>query len=350
MDKLKVSLLGATGMVGQKIVKLLAKHPQLELVKVSASPSKVGKKYREAVRWIEPGDVPEEIADLPVVSTNYEDHKDVDVVLSALPNEIAENIELELVRKGKVVISNASPFRMDPDVPLINPEINWEHLELLKYQKQRKGWEGLLVKNPNCTAAIISLPIKPLLDIFRNKKVTITTLQSVSGAGYNGVPYMSIEGNVIPYIKGEEDKIAKELTKLTGKVEDGKIVHENIDSSVTSTRVPTRVGHMAVINVIAGDEKINLNEIKERLKNFKSLPQIRNLPTAPKRPIIVRDEEDRPQPLLDVSNENGMAVTVGRLRHENGVLRMVVLGDNLVRGAAGITVLTLEVMKALGYV
>jgi aspartate-semialdehyde dehydrogenase len=350
VDKLKVSLLGATGMVGQKMVKLLANHPQLELVKVSASPSKVGKKYREAVRWIEPGDVPEEVADLPVVSTNYEDHKDVDVVLSALPNEIAESIELELVRKGKVVISNASPFRMDPDVPLINPEVNWEHLELLKYQKQRKGWEGLLVKNPNCTAAIISLPIKPLLDIFRNKKVIITTLQSVSGAGYNGVPYMSIEGNVIPYIKGEEDKIAKELTKLTGRVEDGKIVHENIDSSVTSTRVPTRVGHMAVINVIAGDEKINLNEIKERLKNFKSLPQIKNLPTAPKRPIIVRDEEDRPQPILDVNNENGMAVTVGRLRHENGVLRMVVLGDNLVRGAAGITVLTLEVMKALGYV
>ncbi len=350
MDKLKVSLLGATGMVGQKMVKILAKHPQFELVKVSASPGKIGKKYKEAVKWVEPGDIPEEVADLNVVSTDYNDHKDVDVVLSALPNEIAESIELDLVKKGKVVISNASPFRMDPDVPLINPEVNWEHLELLKYQRQRKGWNGLLVKNPNCTAAIISMPVKPLLDVFRGKKVVITTLQSVSGAGYNGVSYMSIEGNVIPYIKGEEDKIARELTKLTGRLEGDKIVPENIDSSVTSTRVPTRVGHMAVINVITGEEKVNTNEVKDRLRNFKSLPQLKNLPTAPKRPIIVRDEEDRPQPILDVNNENGMAVTVGRIRHEGGVLRMVVLGDNLVRGAAGITILTLEVMKELGYV
>ena len=350
MDKLKVSLLGATGMVGQKMVRILAKHPYLELVKVSASPSKIGKKYKEAVKWVEPGDIPEEVADLKVVSTNYEDHKDVDVVLSALPNEIAETIELDLVKKGKIVVSNASPFRMDPDVPLINPEVNWEHLELLKYQRERKGWNGLLVKNPNCTAAIISMPLKPILDLVRGKKIVITTLQAVSGAGYNGVSFMSIESNIIPYIKGEEDKIARELTKLEGRVNNGKLILENIDASVTSTRVPTRVGHMAVINIITGEEKVNLDEVKEALRNFKSLPQVKNLPTAPKKPIIVRDEEDRPQPYLDVGNENGMAVTVGRLRHEGGVLRLVALGDNLVRGAAGITILTLELMKELGYV
>ncbi|BFH74300.1 aspartate-semialdehyde dehydrogenase [Sulfurisphaera javensis] len=348
-DKIKVSLLGSTGMVGQKMVKMLAKHPYLELVKVSASPSKIGKKYKEAVKWIEQGDIPEEVQDLPIVSTNYEDHKDVDVVLSALPNELAESIELELVKNGKVVVSNASPFRMDPDVPLINPEVNWEHLELLKVQRERKGWKGILVKNPNCTAAIMSMPIKPLLDIAVKSKIIITTLQAVSGAGYNGIPFMAIEGNIIPYIKGEEDKIAKELTKLNGKITNGQIIPANLDSNITSIRVPTRVGHMGVINIIT-DEKINIEEIKKTLKNFKSLPQQKNLPTAPKQPIIVRDEEDRPQPIIDVSAENGMAVTVGRIRHENGVLRMVVLGDNLIRGAAGITILTVEVMKELGYI
>ncbi|MBP1357287.1 MAG: aspartate-semialdehyde dehydrogenase [Sulfolobus sp.] len=348
-DKIKVSLLGSTGMVGQKMVRMLAKHPYLELVKVSASPSKIGKKYKDSVKWIEQGDIPEEARDLPIVSTNYEDHKDVDVVLSALPNELAESIELDLVKNGKVVVSNASPFRMDPDVPLINPEVNWEHLELLKTQGQRKGWKGLLVKNPNCTAAIMSMPIKPILDIAQKSKILITTLQAVSGAGYNGIPYMAIEGNIIPYIKGEEDKIAKELTKLNGKLENNQIAPAKLDTNVTSIRVPTRVGHMGVINIIT-EEKINLEEIKKTLMNFKSLPQQKNLPTAPRQPIIVREEEDRPQPIIDVVAENGMAVTVGRIRHENNVLRFIVLGDNLIRGAAGITILTVELMKELGFI
>ena len=349
VDKIKVSLLGSTGMVGQKMVRLLANHPYLELVKVSASPSKIGKKYKDAVKWIEPGDIPESVKDLPIVSTSYEDHKDVDVVLSALPNELAEGIELELVKNGKIVVSNASPFRMDPDVPLINPEVNWEHLELLKKQQEKKGWKGLLVKNPNCTAAIMSMPLKPLLDIAEKSKIVITTLQAVSGAGYNGLPFMAIDGNIIPYIKGEEDKIAKELTKLNGRLKDGEIAPARLDVSVTSIRVPTRVGHMGVIDIIT-NEKIDVEEVKQRLKNFKSLPQVKNLPTAPKTPIIVREEEDRPQPLLDVSAENGMAITVGRIRHENNVLRLIALGDNLVRGAAGITILTVELMKELGYI
>lgn len=348
-DKIKVSLLGSTGMVGQKMVKMLAKHPYLELVKVSASPSKIGKKYKDAVKWVEQGDIPEEVQDLPIVSTNYEDHKDVDVVLSALPNELAETIELDLVKNGKIVVSNASPFRMDPDVPLLNPEVNWEHLELLKIQRGKKGWKGLLVKNPNCTAAIMSMPLKPLLDIAQKSKILINTLQAVSGAGYNGISFMSIEGNIIPYIKGEEDKIAKELTKLNGKFENNQIIPAKLDSSVTSIRVPTRVGHMGIINIIT-EEKINIEEIKKTLKNFKSLPQQKNLPTAPKQPIIVREEEDRPQPIIDVGAENGMAVSVGRIRHENNVLRLVVLGDNLIRGAAGITILTVEVMRELGYI
>jgi aspartate-semialdehyde dehydrogenase len=350
MDKLKVSLLGSTGMVGQKMVKMLSNHPFIELTKVSASPAKIGKKYEEAVKWIE-GEIPENVKDMRLVSTEPEDHKDVDVVLSALPNELAEDIELKLVRAGKIVVSNASPYRMDPEVPLINPEINWQHLELVKTQQSKRGWKGLLVKNPNCTAAIMSLPLKPLTELITQRKIIMTTLQAVSGAGYNGLSFMSIYNNIIPYIKGEEEKIPKEIGKMLGQVQDGQILNAKINARVTSIRVPIKVGHMGVINILLNEsDKIDVEEIKRELANFKSLPQEKNLPTAPKKPIIVNEDESRPQPEIDLKIENGMAVSVGRISVENNVLRMVVLGDNLVRGAAGITILTVEVMKELGYI
>ncbi|ABP95855.1 MULTISPECIES: aspartate-semialdehyde dehydrogenase [Metallosphaera] len=348
MDKLKVSLLGATGMVGQKMVRLLSSHPYIELTKVSASPGKIGKRYIEAVKWVEGGEVPEQARDLKIVSTEPEDHKDVDVVLSALPNELAEGIELKLVREGITVVSNASPFRMDPEVPLINPEVNWDHLKLLETQRQKRGWKGLLVKNPNCTAAIMSMPIKPLLK-YRLNHMIITTLQAVSGAGYNGLSFMSITNNVIPFIKGEEEKIPKESGKMLGTLVNDSIRHVELKALVTSTRVPVKVGHMGVMYLFF-DSPVNAEEVKRDLSSFKSLPQERNLPTAPKTPIRVLEGEDRPQPEIDVSAERGMAISVGRVKNENGALRMVVLGDNLVRGAAGITILTLEVMKELGYV
>lgn len=349
VDKIKVSLLGSTGMVGQKMVRMLANHPYIELVKVSASPQKIGKKYKEIVKWIESGEIPENVADLRVVSTNPEDHKDVDVVLSALPNELAEDIELKLVKEGKIVVSNASPFRMDNDVPLINPEINWDHLELLKYQKINKNWKGLLIKNPNCTAAILSMPIKPLEKLLKIKAIYITTLQAVSGAGYNGLPFMAIDGNIIPWIKGEEEKIPKEINKMLGKTENNKLIHANLELHATTIRVPTKVGHMGVMNIITESE-FNEGEIKKVLAEYKSLPQTKDLPTAPKKPIIVLDEEDRPQPIRDLQYYNGMAVTVGRIKREGNNLRLIVLGDNLIRGAAGITILTLEVLRELGYV
>ncbi|TRM74584.1 aspartate-semialdehyde dehydrogenase [Sulfolobus sp. E1] len=349
VDKIRVSLLGSTGMVGQKMVRMLANHPYIELVKVSASPSKIGKKYREAVKWIEPDEIPEKVADLPMVSTDIEDHKDVDVVLSALPNELAEDVELKLVKEGKIVVSNASPFRMDPDVPLINPEINWDHLELLKRQKLNKNWKGLLIKNPNCTAAILSMPLKPLERLVKAKGIYVTTLQAVSGAGYSGLPFMAIEGNVIPWIKGEEDKIPREINKMLGKLINNSISQAGLQIYATTTRVPVKIGHMGVINIVT-EGKVNEEEIKKSLREFRSLPQEKNLPTAPKVPIMVLDEEDRPQPMRDLQYYNGMSVAVGRVRAEEGLLRLIVLGDNLVRGAAGITILTLEVMKELGYV
>jgi aspartate-semialdehyde dehydrogenase (non-peptidoglycan organisms) len=348
MDKLRVSLLGSTGMVGQKMVRLLSSHPFIELAKVSASPNKVGKKYKEAVKWIEEGEIPEAAQDLTVVSTSPEDHRDVDVVLSALPNELAEDVELKLVREGITVVSNSSPFRMDPEIPLINPEINWEHLRLLETQRQKRGWKGLMVKNPNCTAAILSMPLKPLLKYGLNKLV-ITTLQAVSGAGYNGLPFMSIGNNVIPYIKGEEDKIPKESGKMLGELQGDKIAYVKLDALVTATRVPVKVGHMGVVTALF-NSPVNAEEVRKELMNFRAFPQDRNLPTAPKHPIRVLEGEDRPQPEIDVKAEGGMAVSVGRIRQEGDSIRFVVLGDNLVRGAAGITILTLEVMRELGYI
>ncbi|QKQ99347.1 aspartate-semialdehyde dehydrogenase [Metallosphaera tengchongensis] len=348
MDKLRVSLLGATGMVGQKMVRLLSNHPFIELTKVSASPGKIGKKYSEAVKWVEGGEIPQHATDLRVVSTEPEDHKDVDVVLSALPNELAEGIELKLVREGITVVSNASPFRMDPEVPLINPEVNWEHLKLLDTQRQKRGWKGLMVKNPNCTAAIMSMPIKPLLK-YKLNNLIITTLQAVSGAGYNGLSFMSITNNVIPYIKGEEDKIPKESGKMLGRLNGDRIDHVELKAMVTSTRVPVKVGHMGVMYLFF-DSQVNAEEVKNELSRFRSLPQEKNLPTAPKTPIRILEGEDRPQPEIDVRSENGMSISVGRVKNEGNAIRMVVLGDNLVRGAAGITILTLEVMRELGYV
>ncbi len=225
--------------------------------------------------------------------------------------------------------------------------MNWEHLQILKHQRERKGWKGVMVKNPNCTASIMTMPLKPIFSSVSSKRTFITTLQAVSGAGYSGLPFMAIENNVIPYIKGEEDKIPKEINKMLGKIEDGKIKNANNVIYVTSTRVPVKVGHMGVINVEL-QEKVDPESVKRSIREFKSLPQLRGLPTAPKFPIVLRDEEDRPQPARDLSE--GMSTSVGRIKVEDDILRFVVLGDNLVRGAAGITVLTLEVMKELGYI
>ena len=324
MGKIRASLLGATGLVGQSMIRMLEGHPFIELVKVSASPAKVGHRYCDSVRWVVGGRVPDYVCDMRLVSTEPKDHRDVDVVLSALPNDVAARVEDELVSSGVNVISNASPRRMDAGIPLINPEINWQSLE------QVRGRDAWLVKNPNCTTAIISLSLAPLVEFLG--RLFITTMQSVSGAGYMGVPFLAISDNVIPYIKGEEEKIAAEL---------GKIMGREMDVHVTSTRVPVSYGHMAIIEA---ETKLGLDDVVKALSGFTSFPQLHGLPSAPRRPIILVNDVDGPQPKRDL---NPMAVSVGRLSLRGGYLRMVVLGDNIVRGAAGITILTLETMREM---
>ncbi|MGC8607472.1 MAG: aspartate-semialdehyde dehydrogenase [Vulcanisaeta sp.] len=336
MDRVRVSILGSTGLVGQWMVKLLANHPFIEVVKLSASPGKVGRKYGEVVHWFLPGDVPEYARDLVLVSTDPSDHRDVDVVLSALPNDVANAVESRLLASGLNVISNASPERINPRVPLINPEVNWNHLTVLREVKG--NW---LVKNPNCTAAIISMPLKPINELIR--ELHIVTLQSVSGAGYLGISYLAIDGNVIPFIKGEEEKIDAEINKMLGSQYVDHYVPWSKNVYVTTTRVPVKYGHMAVIHAVLNDS-IDQKQIIERLRGFRSFQQEQELPTAPREPIKVLDRVDAPQPMRDL---DPMAVSVGRVLVRNNVLRMIALGDNLVRGAAGITILTLETMKVL---
>ena len=337
MDRVRVSILGATGLVGQWMVKLLANHPFIEVVGLSASPGKVGRKYGEAVHWFIPGDVPEYARDITLVSTDPKDHKSADVVLSALPNEVAWPIESKLLEAGLNVISNASPERMNPRIPLINPEVNWEHLGILREVKG--NW---IVKNPNCTAAIISMPLKPIQDLI--EALHIVTLQSVSGAGYLGLSYLAIDGNVIPFIKGEEEKIDAELNKMLGRQYPDRFEPWGRSVYVTTTRVPVKYGHMAVIHAVLNRD-VDTKYVVDKLSRFKSLPQERELPTAPREPIKVINRVDAPQPARDL---DPMAVSVGRVAVKDRVLRLVALGDNLVRGAAGITILTVETMKALG--
>jgi aspartate-semialdehyde dehydrogenase len=336
MGRVRISILGSTGLVGQWMVKLLDNHPFIEVVKLSASPGKVGRRYGDVVSWFVPGDVPEYARDIVLVSTDPSDHKDVDVVLSALPNEVAISVERKLLESGINVISNAAPERLNPRVPLINPEVNWDHLEVLREVKG--SW---LVKNPNCTAAIISIPIKPLQELI--EELHIVTLQSVSGAGYLGLSYLAIDGNVIPFIKGEEEKIEAELNKMLGKQSRDGYEPWNRPIYVTATRVPVKYGHMAVIHAVLR-EPVDQGSVINRLRSFRSLPQEAGLPTAPREPIRVINRVDAPQPARDL---DPMAISVGRVLVRGNVLRMVALGDNLVRGAAGVSILTLEVMRHL---
>lgn len=337
MDKIRVSLLGATGMVGQKMIRILADHPYIDLVKISASATRAGKEYGKTVNWIEQGPIPERYRNMPLVSTSPEDHRDVDYVLSALPPEAAEGVEVKLIKSGINVISNASPFRMSEDVPLINPELNFNHLELME------GKETTYVKNPNCTSAIMAMPLAEILGT-DYRRISIVSMQAISGAGYSGLPYMSIDDNIVPYIHGEEEKIPAEISKMYGSIENGKIKNRKMRINVTSVRVPVKVGHMGVIN-IETDTEPDLEKLKQKMGSFAPLKRFSGLYSAPAHPLVVHEEEDRPQNALDTYS--GMEVHVGRMSYRDGILRMVVLGNNLVRGAAGITVLTVETMKQM---
>ncbi len=343
--KIPVAVLGATGSVGQRFVQLLECHPWFEVAEVVASERSVGRSYREAADWRLDAFVPERVGDMVV--KDYSDELESPIAFSALPGEVAEEIEERLARNGHAVLSNTSFHRMGEDIPLMIPEVNPDHARAIETQQKNRGWSGFIVTNPNCSAIHMVLTLKPLQDAFGLEQVAVTTLQAVSGAGYPGVPSLDMIDNVVPFIRTEEEKMAEETQKLLGKWNDG-FHYDPVVVSATCTRVPVRDGHTEAVSVKLGQDATP-DEVAEVFRAFRGRPQMLDLPSAPKRPIVVRDEPNRPQPNLDRDTERGMASVVGRLRECPifGV-KYVLLGHNTIRGAAGASILNAELFKVEG--
>jgi len=349
MEKIKVGILGATGVVGQRLVSLLADHPWFELTELAASDRSSGETYGVVTRWQLPIDMPERVRELRVKECLPE--LDCQLVFSALPAEIAQRVEIEFARAGYVVCSNASAHRLDSDVPLVIPEVNPDHLEMIPHQRRKRGFDkGFIVTNPNCSTIHLVLALKPLMDSFGIKQVMVTTLQAISGAGYPGLPSLEILDNVIPYINHEEEKLETETKKLLGHLHHTVFIPAAIEISAQCNRVPTQDGHLECVS-LALEGKPSLEELRSALASFTALPQAMRLPSAPEHPIIVREEIDRPQPRLDRDAERGMASVVGRIR-KCPILgyKMVILGHNTIRGAAGAALLNAELLVARGFV
>jgi aspartate-semialdehyde dehydrogenase len=342
--KYRVGILGATGMVGQRFVQLLEDHPQFEVTAVAASDRSQGKSYREACTWRLTGEMPEAVRGLIVQPPAPP--LDCDLVFSSLPGDIARESEGSFAGAGYPVISNSSAFRMDEDVPLLIPEVNHEHLGLLERQRARNSSGGFLVTNPNCSTIMIALALAPLHASFGVEACVATTLQALSGAGYPGVASLDILDNVLPYIGGEEEKIETETKRILGRFNDSQIETSSMAVSAQCHRVNVNDGHMAAMRVKFA-RKVELQEIRESLASFRSLPQELGLHSAPSVPIVIRDEQDRPQPKHDRDAGNGMTITIGRLMPD-AVLdyRFVVLSHNTIRGAAGAAILNAELLIA----
>jgi aspartate-semialdehyde dehydrogenase len=346
-DRIPVGVLGATGLVGQRFVALLARHPWFRLEAVAASERRVGERYGESVEWYIEEPLPEEAAGLELRPPRPESFRDVEFVFVALPKEAAAPLEPELARMGKVVVSNASVYRMEPDVPLLNPEANWEHIRLLEEQRRRRGWSGAILKVPNCTTAVLTLSLAPLHAAYGVREVYMTSMQAISGAGFRGVPGYAIVDNIIPFIRGEEEKVVRETNKILGRLEGGEVKPAGIEVVATTTRVPVLDGHLESVVARLGAEP-SLEEVVETWRSWRSKPQELGLPTAPQQPVVVRREQDRPQPRLDRKEGRGMSVVVGRpMLAKPGLLRYLVLGHNTVRGAAGTGVLIAELYAKL---
>lgn len=347
MPRLPVAILGATGAVGQKFVALLAEHPWFEIVQLSASADRVGRRYGDVVRWREITPLPPELAS--IVMTEAGPTGAARLAFSALDAAVARDVEPAFARAGVLVVSNASAFRMAADVPLLIPEVNADHLALLDTQRRVRGWTGGIIANPNCSTAILITALTPLHRAFGVKRLTVATLQAASGAGYPGVPSLDLLDNVIPWISGEEEKIAEETRKLLGTLEETVVRAAPITASVMVHRVPVTDGHMVSASVEFHTVP-SVDDALQALRAFRGSERVAGLPTSPLPPIEVDVRDDRPQTRLDRDRGLGMGVTVGRVRPcPVGHLRFTALGHNLVRGAAGAAIQNAELLVAAGY-
>ena len=347
--KWRAGVLGATGIVGQRLVNLLAEHPWFELTEVAASERSSGRTYAEAVRWHLETPIPEVARDLVV--KGVEPALDCDFVFSALDSSVAGPVEEDFARAGYPVVSNSRNHRMDADVPLLIPEVNAAHLDAIPVQRKNRGYDtGFIVTNPNCSTAGLVLVLKPLADAFGLERIFVVTLQAISGAGYPGVASMDIQGNVVPFISGEEEKMESEPQKLLGKWDGTRFVEAGLGISAHCNRVPVLDGHLECVSL--GLKKIaSLAEVREALRTFEVDHELAALPTALRHPVIVMDEENRPQPRRDVEAGEGMAAVVGRIRecplHD---VKLTLLSHNLLRGAAGAALLNAELLAARGFI
>jgi len=338
MKKISVAVLGATGTVGQKFILLLQDHPYFEVKELVASERSAGKRYAEACNWKQSSAVPQALENLVVKST--EEPLDSTVCFSGMDSSVAGPVEEALAGRGHFVISNSKNHRMDPDVPIIIPEINHDHLDIVKIQ----SYKGGIVTNSNCSTMFLAMALAPLYSNFGIEAVQVSTMQAISGAGYPGVASLDILGNVIPYIGGEEEKLETEPQKILGSFENRRIVSASFPISAQCNRVPVYDGHTETVSVkLAGKTKIS--EVRRAISEFKGLPQEAGLPSAPDKPLLLNDAPDRPQPARDVWLNRGMSTVIGRLR-ECPVFdfKMVILGHNTVRGAAGAAILNAETM------
>ena len=344
--KIEVGILGATGMVGQHFVKLLDNHPWFQLKWLGASDRSAGKRYGEATSWRLDGSMPASVAELRVEDCSPAQAPRL--MFSAMDASVAAEIETAFAEAGHSVVSNSRNHRMEPDVPLLVPEINPDHLQLIPHQRRKRGWSGLIVTNPNCSTVVLAMSLAPLKP-FGITRVLATTLQAISGAGYPGVAAMDINNNVIPFVSGEEEKMQQETQKILGELAGEGIRPLPAKVSAHCNRVPVVDGHTVTVSVELA-QKHREQDLLAALEDFKGVPQQRRLPSAPRKPLIYLLDRDRPQPRRDVERERGMAIFIGRLR-PCPVLdyKYVALGHNAIRGAAGAAVLNAELMYSEGF-
>jgi aspartate-semialdehyde dehydrogenase len=347
-SRFRVGILGATGTVGQRFIQMLERHPQWEVTAVAASDRSEGKAYADACSWRLAVEMPTAVRNLRVEAPRPP--LDCDLIFSSLPAEMAQNAEEEFARAGYPVISNSSACRMQKDVPLLIPEVNHEHLRLIEVQRATRGFRpgGFIVTNPNCSTVMLALALAPLHKHFGVTAVVATTMQALSGAGYPGVASLDAIDNVLPYIQSEEEKIERETLKILGRMNADEIAPAEFPVSAQCHRVNVSDGHMGAVRVKLA-RPARLEEVRAAFASFTSLPQELRLHTAPERPLVVRDEPDRPQPRLDRDAGGGMSVTVGRIMPDRVLdYRFIALSHNTIRGAAGAAILNAELLAARG--
>lgn len=341
-----VAILGATGAVGQTFVRLLEDHPWFEIAELAASERSAGKTYVDAAHWLE-GSMPTAVRELRVLPCDPSSVRSP-IIFSALDAAVAKETEPAFAHSGRVVLSNAKSYRMDPDVPLVVPDVNSAHLGLIDGQRGGRGWTGAIVTNANCAAAVASMALAPLHAAFGVRSIFAATMQAASGAGYPGVASLDILSNVIPYISDEEPKIEAELRKILGALNGDRVTEAPITVSAHANRVPVEHGHTVCMS-IGFDRKASAADAEDVLRSWRGAQDVRAMPSAPETPLVMSDRPDRPQPRRDVFSGKGMSAVVGRVRPDPMLdVRLVVLGHNVILGAAGASVLNAELLASRG--